>query len=101
MVADNRIKQEERVEALKLALVTHDPAHWTTKLFPEITKRPEPERQGETVQTDEELFNTEGEWQFTDTPTAEEAQKILASIMANPTGTLTAEDLDDDEGGWS
>jgi hypothetical protein len=106
MISDNTHEQDRRVEALKLTLVGHDPAHWFKRLFPELVG-PAPTTNGkvagQTVRKDEDLSDTEGAWQFTDTPTPEEAEAIMAELMGNPTGRLTAMDLDEmvEEEGWT
>jgi hypothetical protein len=102
MLSDNQAEQQRRGEALRLALVSHDPAHWIQKLFPELVGPPKTSTNGQKgvpVSKQEDLADTKGAWQFTEEVTPEEAERIMADMLANPSGTLSAMDLDDEE--WS
>jgi hypothetical protein len=82
MVAETRERTEEALERFRLALVTHDP-HFMTKLY-------------DWAKEDE---MTEAEMKRIEDPTAgvvydfepidaEERDRVLAEMLANPTGTI-------------
>jgi hypothetical protein len=83
MVAETRERTEEALERFRLALVTHDP-DLMTKLY-------------DWAKEDDEM--TEAEMKRIEDPTAgvvydfepidaEERDRVLAEMLANPTGTI-------------
>lgn len=81
---------------MKLAVVSSDPDRWLPILFPQAVAR---ESQPE-VTNDYDLSDTTGQWVFTEEMTPEKAQALLAELEQQRRGTLTFDDLDDDEGEW-
>ena len=102
MVMERREESEGFVDRFKLALVAHDPGTWALKLYPELLSLP----RGSQVVTDDEigeedLYNSEGAWEFTEPMTPEEVQRIIGEMIANPVGTFDFDDLDENvDGVW-
>lgn len=81
---------------MKLAVVSSDPDRWLPILFPQaVAHESQPE-----VTNDYDLSDTTGQWVFTEEMTPEKAQALLAELEQQRRGTLTFDDLDDDEGEW-
>lgn len=98
MIDEEREKANATVLALKLALVTHDPVTYLPALFGEdqpVSSMSAPTTRIEApVEPDIDLAapdGTEGEWQFTETVSPEEAQALMASMLADSTGTLVSD----------
>lgn len=101
MIADQRDKALDSARALKLALVSHDPATYLPHFFGDRSVSDEPTPVETSVEPD---FNpadptaTEGEWRFTESVDPSEAEAILADMLAQPSGVLIAPD--GPEEGW-
>lgn len=107
MLDEQRDERDAFVERFKLALVAHDPPHFIPKVFPELLGgKPEPAVAPDAVEVevapDEDLSDTVGAWRFTDTPTPEEAEALMAQFMSVPNGHLAMADIggDGDEEPW-
>lgn len=108
LLAEEREKRQDKVDALKRAIVASaglsDPMKLARALFPDMFEEPEPDEvTGEAVSTREDLTNTEGvEWRFTESISPEEAKKIMATMVADPHGRLGLHDLvEADDDGWN
>lgn len=96
MIADEKEKALDSARALKVALVSHDPAAYLEHFF---GGSPVPESKTRIATPIEPDFDpaetgaTEGEWQFTENMDPNEAERIMAELLADPTGVMTAPDL--------
>lgn len=98
-------QRQSKVDAVKRAIVSGaglaDPLKLAQLLFPDMFEEQyDEDGEGEAVSSREDLTNTEGvKWKFTERIDPAEAQKIMASMVADPNGRLLMEDLDDE--GWT
>lgn len=85
LVREAKRRKEEYVERFKLALVTHDPSA-ASVLYDEVETE---------IASDEDVMDTAGK-EFKFTPmSGEEAERVLAQMLASPNGTVKM-----DEEGW-
>lgn len=86
MVLEGREEVEKHIAAFRLALVTHDPSA-TARIY--ATPRADEPKERIAVEPDEIMLgDTQGEWEFKYDP--EEAKRVLAEVLGQKTGTLTA-----------
>lgn len=86
MLLDRRDQAREFDRRFKLAVVSANPGRYVRQMFPEWFP---PEEVG----ADDDLADTSGTWKFESTPSPEEAERILAQMLAEPTGVLTGDEF--------
>lgn len=103
LIAEERVKAHDFVDRFKLAVVSADPGTWVNKMFPNWAKDDTENEEETTSEEDLDLGDTSGTWVFENEDiTPEEAERAMAEMMADGGGTITWDDLpeDDDTEGW-
>lgn len=92
MIAEARDNSRKMTEEFKRAILSADPGRFIPLLYPEWAVK------GDADITDEDLVESEGEWKFETTNfDPEDADAMLASLLADNTVTVTAEDVPEED----
>jgi hypothetical protein len=92
LVLEAKEKAEAFTDDFRLAAVSADPARFVPLMFPEWMNKDEEVRTSEDAEAI--IEGTSGSFKFTEQITPEEAERALAEMLANPVGTLSADDID-------
>jgi len=90
MVLEAKQRSLDFIDRWKLALIAHDPDRFTSVVFPEWME------QKATIATEKDLEDSEGMWRFGEDIDAKDAESILEQMVADSSGTMTMDDLDED-----
>lgn len=86
LIAESKAQYDDRLDRFRFALISHDPS-LTPKLFDEA--KPKKEEPKETADPNEALEAEAVEFTSVD---FEEAERVLAAMLANPQGSARALD---------
>lgn len=85
-------KAEEFGRQVRLTLAAANPKDNLIRLFPEWF---EPEGEERVDATEMDLADTKGKWEFNEM-SPHEAEKVLQQMLADPTGTVTLTQVDEE-----
>lgn len=87
MWLDKREQAEAFGHQFRMAVLSADPDRFADSMYPEFFE--------EEVTEDDDLSDTSGTWKFESAPAAADAERLLAEMIADPTGVLTGGEVDE------
>jgi hypothetical protein len=94
---EDRDRAKEFFDQLRFALISHDPVQFSELIYndPQFSPSPTGERVG--IAPEEDLTDTQGEWDFSEGLSPDEAMKVLSGLQTETSFLVTPPDEGSDE----